>query len=1396
MWKCGSGFFSFRKRWHPKHLDYIDKSHCNLTAVPDDIFRHERTLEELSLEANQIQDLPKPLFRLHKLRRLILADNEIQDLPSDLGNLIALEELDISKNDFRLIPDEIEKLKKLTYLDVSSNSLGEVPDSITKLPELQNWVVNDIALGEIPPEIGSLSKLVILELRDNCIKFLPMSFSFLSNLERLDLGGNELEELPDTIGQLHSLIELWLDNNMLMSLPAELGELKKLQCLDVSENHIAELPEEIGGLESLTDLILTKNTFHELPEGIGELKKLQILKIEENQMDELTGAIGGCISLLELILTENELEFLPGSIGKLSKLSHFNIDKNRLFTLPPEIGNCTRLSVLSARENDIATIPKEIGNCRSLTVLALSGNKLRSLPLTVSSLPLKALWLSQNQSQSVLKLQVEDDEKTLEKVLTCFLFPQEDLKGASLEDFVNDIYGPSDEKTWKTPDVKFADSSDENKVSHLERVLTPYPKELRSRHPNLVRKRSNSADSDKHEHEHTTSELRPLTPSDEVAKKKRNSLKFDESAIVVGADGGIDNPLLADIDNNDSNENIKENIKGKVTFNESAATVAEENSSHSNDEDNSEKRVGFVIADDLEDGNSFDDSYKWERKDTPHHLKGKRITSEDPDALQDILSKLSKKKSEEKLDHLDDEVPVKDEDAGKVFSNKGVSFENGEVETDYVVVEETGEEEKERTYKYKRRDTPRPADFKKEPFKPRVDVSNIFAEEEEEEETKGNDDKGGNDLGNDSDVDNKKENTEATDDEEDVIIEQKTITKVYEEITTVLERDGTSLGINIAGGMGMTTFDEDEEYAAGNTPDGYDEEEGVFITKITPNGPADKTGVLQLGDKIIKVNDADISTFAHDDAVTTMKEASSPVTIVVLREVTDEEQINDALMQREEKNVRFAAEPEVEDIEIAAETIPVMLKRDAKGLGFSIAGGKGATAYKSSNMYKGTDEGIYISKLSENGPAALDKRLQVGDKLLSINNVDVRNAKHDDVVNILTSCADKVTLVAYRERIVNKKMRPMSQINGNTEDVKTVGESTKAEGLPGDARQEPRLLVEEVILKKSAGPLGLSIVGGSDHASHPFGVNEPGIFVSKVNPTGEAAKTNLCVGDRILRVNDKDMQTATHHEAVAALITNDPVVKLLIRHDPPPPGIQEININKKLGEKLGISIRGGAKGHPGNPFDKEDEGIFVSKVNLNGAAARDARLKVGMRILEVNNTSLLGATHVDAVRALRTAGDNLSLIVCDGYDEDAAAALHPENILFNPLLCEPTRFSPDSQSSATSGDSFGDVMTERINYHDETDSSKPTQAIEVNQNDVDIYDIDEHGNKVKRTPSAAEQRAINAEKRAEWRKERMAALDNDAKKAQVVIAQAKALSTSSLEGSCVSDSEERTTSTS
>lgn len=42
-----------------RQVDYIDRRHCSLTDVPDDVLRYTRSLEELLLDANQLKDLPK-----------------------------------------------------------------------------------------------------------------------------------------------------------------------------------------------------------------------------------------------------------------------------------------------------------------------------------------------------------------------------------------------------------------------------------------------------------------------------------------------------------------------------------------------------------------------------------------------------------------------------------------------------------------------------------------------------------------------------------------------------------------------------------------------------------------------------------------------------------------------------------------------------------------------------------------------------------------------------------------------------------------------------------------------------------------------------------------------------------------------------------------------------------------------------------------------------------------------------------------------------------------------------------------------------------------------------------------------------------------------------------------
>ena len=41
-----------------RQIDWVDRRNCQLTAVPEDIFRHEASLEELLLDTNMIQELP------------------------------------------------------------------------------------------------------------------------------------------------------------------------------------------------------------------------------------------------------------------------------------------------------------------------------------------------------------------------------------------------------------------------------------------------------------------------------------------------------------------------------------------------------------------------------------------------------------------------------------------------------------------------------------------------------------------------------------------------------------------------------------------------------------------------------------------------------------------------------------------------------------------------------------------------------------------------------------------------------------------------------------------------------------------------------------------------------------------------------------------------------------------------------------------------------------------------------------------------------------------------------------------------------------------------------------------------------------------------------------------
>ncbi len=54
-----------------RQIEYVDKRHCLLSTIPDEILRYPRSLEELLLDANKIRDLPKVRFKRKVMKRFL-----------------------------------------------------------------------------------------------------------------------------------------------------------------------------------------------------------------------------------------------------------------------------------------------------------------------------------------------------------------------------------------------------------------------------------------------------------------------------------------------------------------------------------------------------------------------------------------------------------------------------------------------------------------------------------------------------------------------------------------------------------------------------------------------------------------------------------------------------------------------------------------------------------------------------------------------------------------------------------------------------------------------------------------------------------------------------------------------------------------------------------------------------------------------------------------------------------------------------------------------------------------------------------------------------------------------------------------------------------------------------
>uniref|UniRef100_A0A8C2DT13 Erbin n=1 Tax=Cyprinus carpio TaxID=7962 RepID=A0A8C2DT13_CYPCA len=523
----------------------LDYSHCSLEQVPKEVFSFEKTLEELYLDANQIEELPKQLFNCQLLYRLSLPDNDLAVLPPGIANLINLRELDVSKNSIQEFPENIKNCKVLAILEASVNPISKLPEGFTQLLSLTQLYLNDAFLEFLPASFGRLTKLQILELRENQLKMLPKSMHKLTQLERLDLGSNEFTEVPEVLEQLTGIRELWMDGNKLTFLPGMIGTLKQLRYLDVSKNNLEMVDEQISGCENLQDLLLSNNTLTQLP-------GLTTLKVDDNQLMYLPDTIGGLTTLDELDCSFNEIEALPSTIGQCVTLRTFAADHNLLTQMPPEMGSLKNVTVLFLHSNKLETLPEEMGDMQKLKVINLSDNKLKNLPYSFTKLnQMTAMWLSENQSKPLIPLQKEEDPETHKTVLTNYMFPQQTRTEDYLPNSDSESFNPSlwEEQRKQRAQVAFECDEDKDeretppREGNLKRYPTPYPDELK----NMVK----TAQSVAHR-------LKEDESGDEAGKEtrasERNHIGVQDVGVKVGFLHNYDIDLLIDSEELSSEE--------------------------------------------------------------------------------------------------------------------------------------------------------------------------------------------------------------------------------------------------------------------------------------------------------------------------------------------------------------------------------------------------------------------------------------------------------------------------------------------------------------------------------------------------------------------------------------------------------------------------------------------------------------------------------------------------------------------------------------------------------------------------------------------------------------------------------------------------------------------------
>lgn len=247
--------------------------------------------------------------------------------------------------------------------------------------------------------------------------------------------------------------------------------------------------------------------------------------------------------------------------------------------------------------------------------------------------------------------------------------------------------------------------------------------------------------------------------------------------------------------------------------------------------------------------------------------------------------------------------------------------------------------------------------------------------------------------------------------------------------------------------------------------------------------------------------------------------------------------------------------------ELRIENYEIHIERTSAGLGLSIAGGMGSTPFR------GDDEGIFISRVTEGGPADV-AGLRVGDKVLKVNGVSVIEVDHYHAVEVLKACGAVLILHVSREvsRLIG---HPVYHVDGSVSQIAIVDRVVPAPTPAPEPVAEPVKHVPAPLQIFPATPVAATATATTTTTASPGQLLAPPNGVANLYENGKEHKVTL-------------------HTTL---------------------------IRDQIGQGLGFSIAGG-QGSP--PFKDGSDGIYISRVTDGGLAHRDGKILVGDKVLVVS----------------------------------------------------------------------------------------------------------------------------------------------------------------------------------